>query len=282
MAQSRDSTAYLRLHTVWLQCYCDLYRFLVPGLRESVSSQAMSNTPEDYIFYCQQSILAKVTYLCDTWTKFFDSSPAEKINDIFLGISCYQVSQIIDKLQHVLIRNHAFENLDKIKCSLRKTLDMVDPAVCGRFVRLEGCLREAELVVQRLGQGNAEAHLPQSQPKSYGNQHHLISKGSMIPRDSSESDETTHPEPQSHLSEQPEQHSISLSHRKTSDLVPGAGLAPEAQSSGADLMGSRFEGLGMLDFGEIQHDFVEWDSLSMELPHDYDPELGMLGLYTRI
>ncbi|KAH8694408.1 hypothetical protein BGZ61DRAFT_420299 [Ilyonectria robusta] len=58
---SRDASSYIALHTLWYQCHCDLYRFLVPGMREFVAKQVFDCTPPEYIMHCQRAYLSSAS-----------------------------------------------------------------------------------------------------------------------------------------------------------------------------------------------------------------------------
>ncbi|CAH0027902.1 unnamed protein product [Clonostachys rhizophaga] len=151
MAQSRDASGYIRLHTVWLQSYIDLYRFLVPGIRESVSREVITNTPDEYVSYCQQNVLIRIVQLFDFWSEFFKNCENEPVKDIYFVVSLYQASQIIDNLQHLLQQNNPFGDINDIRKKLQAALDMVYPELRGRFPRMKECLREIKRVINTLG-----------------------------------------------------------------------------------------------------------------------------------
>ncbi|CAI4213661.1 unnamed protein product [Parascedosporium putredinis] len=71
MCHSSEARTYVMLHSTIHLCRCDLYRFLVPGIREAVSSEAMENTPPEYIDHCQRQCLGSALSLCDLWSKLY-------------------------------------------------------------------------------------------------------------------------------------------------------------------------------------------------------------------
>lgn len=277
MARSRDSSGYLRLHTVWFQCYCDLYRFLVPGLRESVSAEAMQNTPMEYVTYCQHSVLTIIFQLCRMWTASFKHKPQGSVHDIYLGVSAYQVSQIVGNLKHLLGPNNAFGKVEDIVTALKQSLSMLDPSLRRDFPRLNDCVREVEKAIEFLERGDLAAPSPTSTRDRGRDTYHLISRGSVIPRESSDSDE--------------EQRGVLLDHQQAElPSIPASGSTQAVElttesGNGREqptmIAGSAFDHFG-LEYEGLQEGMMPWDSFVARGPEDYDPVLGMLGLYTRL
>ncbi|CAG9978377.1 unnamed protein product, partial [Clonostachys byssicola] len=192
MAQSRDSSGYIRLHTVWLQCYIDLYRFLVPGIRESVSRDVITDTPDEYVSYCQHSVLTRIVQLFDFWSEFFKKCENEPVKDIYFAVSLYQASQIIDNLQHLLLPNNSFGDINDIREKLQGASDVVYPELRGKFPRMKECLREIGRVIRTLGLTQPTNPSLHQRKETQKDKYHLISRGSVIPRES-ESDEGSDP-----------------------------------------------------------------------------------------
>lgn len=199
MAQSRDAFGYIRLHTVWLQSYIDLYRFLVPGIRESVSREVIPNTPGEYVSYCQHNVLTRIVQLFDFWSEFFKNCENEPVKDIYFGVSLYQASQIIDKLQHLLQQINPFGDINGIRKKLQAALDVVYPELRGRFPRIKECLRGIKRVINTLGLAQPTNRSLHERNESWNDKYHLISRGSVIPRESESDDGSDHPHQDSGL-----------------------------------------------------------------------------------
>lgn len=288
MARSRDFSGYIRLYTVWLQCYCDLYRFLVPGLRESVSQEAMHATPQDYVSYCQHNVLARAVQLCSMWVESFKYQPHGVVNDIYLGVSAYQVSQIVGNLRHLLVApdkdNHDFGTTEDVRKALQLALAMVHPSLKRDFPRLMDCLREVERVIQLLGLHVPTGPSPSFRLDTRKDSHHLISKGSVIPVESSDSEEGSHWQPPEEGPVEPEQ--LQLQQSSAGSSIPASGvvtgeridddgrvIAVQTHSGSAS---EEFE----MDYNELHVGMMPWDPFAVQAPDDYDPVMGMLGLYT--
>jgi hypothetical protein len=89
MCHSDEARAYTMLHTLLLSSRCDLHRFLIPGIRESVSPEAMNQTPREYIDYCQQRCL-------QTALKYMETN--SRLGTPTSAVVTYQVVKVIDHL----------------------------------------------------------------------------------------------------------------------------------------------------------------------------------------
>lgn len=64
-AYSPHLKRYVMLHTMWHQCHCDLYRFMLPGIRESLPDEVLSTTLPEYTLYCQTQAVEHAKALVD-------------------------------------------------------------------------------------------------------------------------------------------------------------------------------------------------------------------------
>ncbi|CAG9940100.1 unnamed protein product [Clonostachys rosea f. rosea IK726] len=292
MAQSRDASGYIRLHTVWLQCYIDLYRFLVPGIRESVSNDVIKDTPDEYVSYCQNNVLTRIFQLFDLWSEFFKDRENEPVKDIYFVVSLYQASQIIDNLQHLLQPNNPFGDTEDIRKKLQTALDVVYPELRGRFPRMKECLREIRRVINTLGLTQPTNASLQQRKEFQKDKYHLISRGSVIPRES-ESDEGSDPPHQDSglLNEQ----ELSMQSWASDDITRGRHtliLREDAPVTGSQHnedsmhdttahMGSTFNGFE-LEGGTLDTGLVPWDPFAGHFADNYGSEFDLLGMHTRM
>ena len=82
------------LHAMWHQCYCDLYRFMIPGLRDSLSEEAFKKTSPEYITYCQAGAIKHAKALVGLFCmaqKVGDGAP----QDPGINVCVYQCARII-------------------------------------------------------------------------------------------------------------------------------------------------------------------------------------------
>lgn len=149
MGHSREASIYAGLHSLWMMCHCDLYRFCIPGIRESVSKEALASTPPDFVEFCQRTCLDFCIRFCEAWSNFFHLESSECLVGEFLVISIYQVAQILHHLQHLLPEegDHCIASLRE---KLGEALELARP-----FERVYssavGCLRDSERLIDALG-----------------------------------------------------------------------------------------------------------------------------------
>lgn len=173
-----DSNAIVLLHNLWIQCVCDLHRFLIPGLREAVSPGIIAETPVDYVEYCQQVCLQNAIRLCKFWSQLYHLNFRPTIDNLLLFISIYQVTQIIHHLSN-LLPEHGEECLNTLKENLCEAILLTEgiqdpPALAMR------CREDAQKVMGVLGTGIRAAIDGEKE-----NCHHLPSHHSLIPKDMS-------------------------------------------------------------------------------------------------
>lgn len=100
MVHSNEGLRCIELHTMWLLSHCDLYRHCIPGIRESASHQALSQTPSTFIDHCQRAYFNGAVKLCDLWSELHDLQPSNFLGDGMMAVAIYQVAQIFHHLPH--------------------------------------------------------------------------------------------------------------------------------------------------------------------------------------
>jgi hypothetical protein len=171
-----NGEAIIMLHNMWLQCHCDLHRFLIPGLREAVRAEIVAETPMEYIEYCQRICLHNATRLCKLWSQLRHMEFRPSMDNISLFISIYQVTQIIHHLKHLLPVSGQ-ESLGILKANLNEAIQLTEdfqdlPASVARW------REDAQKAVQVLGTEVRTAIDSEDE-----NVHHLPSRHSLIPKD---------------------------------------------------------------------------------------------------
>ncbi|KAH8895356.1 hypothetical protein GQ53DRAFT_50145 [Thozetella sp. PMI_491] len=161
MAHSRESTGYVMLHTRWHLARGDLYRFLVPGIRESVSIEAMEATPVDFADHCQVECLESSLLLCDLWSSVYHLDARRPINDRGLPVSIYQCAKRIDRLCHLLPSegNHCLES---IRGKLTEAVSMT-AHLRGIHAWIDGCINDTVKLLPVMGlrgQTTSSRHSP--------------------------------------------------------------------------------------------------------------------------
>ncbi|KAL1889472.1 hypothetical protein Sste5346_008850 [Sporothrix stenoceras] len=108
MAHATDADAdwYLNLHTLFLQCHCDLYRHTVPHLREALRPDVICLCSPAYVTACQDACLDAAVALCRLWTdaRQLDFS-RNSSRALFLAACMYQVAHILLHLRNRLDSN---------------------------------------------------------------------------------------------------------------------------------------------------------------------------------
>ncbi|KAH8702206.1 hypothetical protein BGW36DRAFT_289203 [Talaromyces proteolyticus] len=160
MGHSREASAYARLHTMWLMCHCDLYRFCVPGIRESVPKDALALTPSDFIEYCQRVCLSNAVQLCGLWSNLYHLESSERLGDGFLAVAIYQVSGILHHLPH-LLPDEGDRCIASLKKKLLEALQLALP-LRPTYDYAKSCLKDAERLVNALGRGSVPRLSPVS------------------------------------------------------------------------------------------------------------------------
>ncbi|KAL4752991.1 hypothetical protein BDW72DRAFT_211050 [Aspergillus terricola var. indicus] len=181
MGHSREAATYAGLHALWMMCHCDLYRFCVFGIRESVSKDALARTPSNFIEYCQQACFSMAVRLCGLWSDSYHFESSEYFCDEFLAVSIYQVTQILHHLPH-LKSEHGENNVETLKKKLNEALQ---PAAPLRLVYASAmnCLRDTERLVNALGRRCSARSSPDTNPVGGIDtaREHLASKHSVLP-----------------------------------------------------------------------------------------------------
>ncbi|KAJ5299276.1 hypothetical protein N7476_010833 [Penicillium atrosanguineum] len=97
-AYTSDLTGYINLHTLWRQCHCDLYRMMIPGIRESVTEDIQRQVPIDYAENCRRLCLHHALAMCKLWSDTLSEAHVFWLSDQSIGIYAYQCANILVNL----------------------------------------------------------------------------------------------------------------------------------------------------------------------------------------
>ena len=250
-AYSADAHSFFLIHTIWLQCHCDLYRFFIHGIREAVSVTATNNTLAEYVDFCVHKCLSSALKLCDFWSDMLQLWAGAVVEETLVDVSIYQVTQILSSLYHLLPGTgpHCGESL---KTTIQRTIQFVANSRT-RVSRVSPGLKAAERLVQVLGQV-----APETRRSSEDNIHHLPSHGSLIPERTC-SDEAEDPE-------RPIQNQAGATADARGNVADDSGLIRPLQTSIAPpAFGGNALGL------EEYLDFLPWNTLGAEAVEFYSP-----------
>lgn len=111
-AYTSDLAGYVTLHSLWHQCYCDLYRMMIPGIRESVQGSVQQEVPLAYAEQCRKLCLLHAVEMCRLWSDTLHEADLSRLTDQSIGIYTYQCANIISNLWE-------FGHDDSLKISLQ-------------------------------------------------------------------------------------------------------------------------------------------------------------------
>jgi hypothetical protein len=127
------------LHTMWHQCHCDLYRFMLPGIRESLTAEALKATLPEYTIYCQTGAVEHAKALVDLFgmvQKVGDQTP----QDPGISICVFQCTRILVRAFYIGLfesRSIAIEILHQLKIAAKILLPITGVNQCaGQLVSL--------------------------------------------------------------------------------------------------------------------------------------------------
>lgn len=147
-ATTSSFTTFVMLHAHWHQILCDLYRFLVPGRRESVTTEAFTATPPAFAAHCQQQCLVTAREAIDFFAQIHDLPERKRVDDTFFGVIAYHCALIVRTLSG---RFPTAVDLDGLPLSqqLQKLTDLLKESEQSNAVT-ESCVRS--LRTQKLPQ----------------------------------------------------------------------------------------------------------------------------------
>jgi hypothetical protein len=132
----------IMMHVWWRQCFCDLYRFFFPRLKESLKPHILQTIPHDYADQCKQSCYEHANQLTETFqlVSKVDSSGPYLVTDPALAICAYQCARILSQNYQI-----SLNGVEISKSSRREKLQ-----TCSDIL---GPLRVIYAVVERIVSG---------------------------------------------------------------------------------------------------------------------------------
>jgi hypothetical protein len=266
MGHSREASVYAGLHSLWMMCHCDLYRFCVPGIRESVSKEALALTPPNFVEYCQRACLDFSVRFCEAWSNFYHLESSECLSGELLVVSIYQVAQILHHLRH-LLPDEGDHCITSLKKKLTETLELAKPLE-RIFSSAAGCLRDSERLIDALGQEpitrTTSSSSINNDMEASGEKQHLASQHSVLIHlynDNNREEEESVERP--------------AEYQADSSLDYAGNEAAKYLQSGTDInqSGRETELERQEEFEQGFSDAFLWDPFNMQLNGYYDPEL---------
>ncbi|KAI1015989.1 hypothetical protein LB504_009242 [Fusarium proliferatum] len=201
MCHSEEARTYTTIHTILFSSRCDLHRFLIPGIREAVSPEAVGQTPREYIDYCQQQCLQTALKYIDMWSKVRQMETSSRVGTPTFAVVTYQFVKMVDHLA-ALLPLHGDSSLPVIK---QKFMDIL-LIVSGSRVEvgwIGSCITDIENLIPRLGTRHISPGSPSASPGTLRLQEklHRRSKHAFAPDDEEEEDPAVRP-PESNTGEE--------------------------------------------------------------------------------
>lgn len=86
------------LHVWWNLCYCDLYRFTIPGFHEALPDEILNNLPAEFLKHCHEHCLKHAVDVANIFESILKLGKDIFITDTALAICALQVARIITSL----------------------------------------------------------------------------------------------------------------------------------------------------------------------------------------
>ncbi|RBR09672.1 hypothetical protein FVER53590_11707 [Fusarium verticillioides] len=250
---------------------CDLHRFLIPGIREAVSPEAMNQTPREYTDYCQQQCLQTALQYIDMWSKVRKMETSSRVGTPTFAVVTYQFVKMVDHLA-ALLPLHGESSLPVIKQKFMDILLIVSGSRA-EVGWIGTCITDIENLIPRLGTRHISPGSPSASPGTLRLQEklHRRSKHAFAPDDEEEEDPAIRP-PESNTGEE-------ISETSLESTVLGNTAGQDIWSfpvQGGDeqgLTGSTGDG-SLGSFSSLGYPLVNYDSINSADLVFGDQELG--------
>ncbi|TGO28064.1 hypothetical protein BPAE_0032g00060 [Botrytis paeoniae] len=123
-AYSPQLTRFVMFHVLWQQCHTDLYRFMFPGTKDSISDTILENTPQEYVQYCQRKAFEHAVIILDI-CHTVQSIGHTLISDTGIATCVYQCSNIIIRTADI-VGFSSEEERSRIMGRLEKVTDILE------------------------------------------------------------------------------------------------------------------------------------------------------------
>ncbi|KAF5597616.1 uncharacterized protein FSUBG_8448 [Fusarium subglutinans] len=253
-----------------LSCRCDLHRFLIPGIREAVSPEALGQTPREYIDYCQQQCLQTAMKYIDMWSKVRQMETSSRVGTPTFAVVTYQFVKMVDHLA-ALLPLHGESSLPVIKQKFMDILLIVSGSRA-EVGWIGSCITDIENLIPRLGTRHISPGSPSASPGTLRLQEklHRRSKHAFAPDDEEEEDPAIRP-PESNNSEEIPETSLESA---VLENAPGQDIwSFPVQGDEQGLTGSTGDG-SLGSFSSLGYPLINYDSINSADMVFGDQELG--------
>lgn len=97
-AYTPERTTYIMLHVWWNLCYCDLYRFTIPGFHEALPDEILSDLPSEFLKHCRERCLKHAVDVSNIFESILKLGGDIFITDTALAICSLQCARIVTSL----------------------------------------------------------------------------------------------------------------------------------------------------------------------------------------
>ncbi|KAI1808213.1 hypothetical protein F4811DRAFT_287283 [Daldinia bambusicola] len=94
-AYSPRLCVYLMIHVWWRQCYCDLYRMFLVGLKEALPQSGLNRLDPQFVSYCVRQCYEHALAMADIFKLVLSLDGGLPITDLDLPGCAYQCARII-------------------------------------------------------------------------------------------------------------------------------------------------------------------------------------------
>ena len=115
---------FILIHIWWRQCYCDLFRFTMSGLREALPPETLARLNPDFVDYCRWQCFENARALSDTFRSLLALRRELPVMGVQLHVCAYQCARLL----FYCYRNHSSAlslTMDTVNDYARQCLDVL-------------------------------------------------------------------------------------------------------------------------------------------------------------
>lgn len=117
------SRSYTTLRTWWSQCHCDLYRIMIPNLRESLCEQVQEQTPKDFLLLCRTECTNFARDLSTFWKVSYEQNHRLIVKDHVIAVCSFHT---VIYLLYAATSGHWKSSFGELADLLRSNLTVLD------------------------------------------------------------------------------------------------------------------------------------------------------------
>ncbi|KAI4860269.1 hypothetical protein F4820DRAFT_117364 [Hypoxylon rubiginosum] len=94
-AYSPRLCVYIMIHVWWRQCYCDLYRMFIVGLKEALPQSGLNRLDPQFVSYCARQCYEHAFAMADIFKLVLSLDGGLPVTDLDLPVCAYQCARIV-------------------------------------------------------------------------------------------------------------------------------------------------------------------------------------------